>query len=623
MNSHSQSLISFWQVLALAMLFLTAGIWLASALSVLIMNGAHAWGGVAGAYLIETGAAKVMRRCLLGFSIAFLTIFLWHAGWRGWKDCGFTTTDPNWSWRPWHAGLLNGMILGILTMGVMGTLTILAGIHRLYITLSFTSILTKVVVLLLSALLVGFFEETVIRGILFRVLARIWRAWPAAVLSSLVFAVAHFVEPANEAFIGTSFLSVTQAVFISTFTMFWKNPSLAIQFINLSLLGIVLCAFVIRTKTIWLSIGAHAGWVWMIKLHGLITMFYPPAPLVAWLGKRNDFMDSIVATVMLTSLLVWIVTRAANCGRPLHRHGRMWHVLPSEATRFSHWLDSQAQAEAPLSEAPRGKPRGNLLRRSSSGYAGRVFAEPSDLSGEALAKTEAKNAIVSSIATSATEDPPCDKPQDFLAKKGGRVLKASEGCRVTAQAGMVLKEYRPVDGWRGWRFGLRPSRTRRAFLMGRRLADYGIPTPTPIAWAVERRFGLRRADHCLTAELEQTEPLTAWLRRQTTDPTARLNVMRAYGQLTAAFHRNGFFNRDLKHENVLCAIAEPRQLWVVDLDGVRWRGWITRRRATRDLRRVGLSLASAGWSGEHDVAAFFKAYNAVVPARLRREAFPG
>jgi len=560
MNNSSKPVVSFWQVLALAVLFLTAGIWLASALAVLIMNGAHAWGGPVGAYLIEEGAAKVMRRCLLGFSIVFLMIFLWRAGWRGWRDCGFTTTDPDRSWRPWHAGLLNGMILGILTMGIVGTLTILAGIHRLYVTLSLTSILIKVVALLLSALVVGFFEETVVRGILFRVLARIWRAWPAAVLSSLVFAVAHFIEPSNEAFIGTSFLSVTQAVFVSTLTMFWKTPSLALQFINLSLLGIVLCAFVIRTKTIWLSVGAHVAWVWVIQLHGLITMFYPPAPLVVWLGKRNDFMDSFLATVMLAGILVWTVARAANCGQPLrqrqrpHTHRQLWHVLPGEATRFENWLDAQAEAEV----SPK-----------------------------------------------------------------GRVLKAYEGCRVTALAGMVWKEYRPVNGWRGWRFGLRPSRTRRAFLMGRHLADYGIPTPTPIAWAVERRFGLRRADHGITVELEQAEPLTAWLQRQVSDPAMRASVMRAYGQLTAAFHQNGFFNRDLKHENVLCALADPRQLWVVDLDGVRWRGWITRRRAARDLRRVGLSLASAGWSGANDVAAFFKAYNASVSARLRRDRFPG
>ncbi|MFA5044051.1 MAG: lipopolysaccharide kinase InaA family protein, partial [Kiritimatiellia bacterium] len=558
MHSPSQPVISFWQALALAALFLTAGMWLASALSVLIMNGAHAWGGVAGAYLIEEGGAKVMRRCLLGFSIAFLAIFLWRAGWRGWKDCGFTTTDPNRSWRLWHTGLRTGMILGILTMGAIGTLTTLTGIHRLYIDISPTSVLIKAGALLLSALAVGFFEETVVRGILFRVLARIWRAWPAAVLSSIVFAVAHFIEPSREAFVGPSFLSVTNAVFASTFTTFWKIPHLALQFVNLSLLGIVLCAFVIRTQTIWLSVGAHVGWVWMIKLHSMITMFYPPAPLVPWLGKRNDFMDSILATVMLAGLLIWTLARAANCGRPLRLHGRLWHVRPGEETRLGDWLacpparDSQAQAETTLTTDGDGGPSPSM---------------------NSQARTEAP---------------------------GSRVLKAYAGCRVTARAGMVLKEYRPLAGWRGWRFGLRPSRTRRAFLMGRRLADCGIPTPTPIAWFVERRFGLRRSEQVLTAELEHTEPLTAWLQRRVSDPVMRAEVMRAYGRLAAAFHRNGFFNRDLKHENVLCAIADPRQLWVVDLDGVRRRGWITRRRAARDLRRVGLSLAAEGGASAPD-----------------------
>ncbi len=553
MNSPSKPVISFWQILVLVVLFLTAGIWLASALSVLIMNGAHAWGGAVGAYLIEEGADKVMRRCLLGFSIVFLMIFLWRAGWRGWKDCGFTTADPNWSWRPWHAGLLNGLILGILTMGVVGTITILAGIHRLYITIGPLSILIKVLALLLSALAVGFFEETVVRGILFRVLARLWRAWPAAVLSSIVFAVAHFISPANEAYAGGSFLSVTNAVFVSTFTTFGQAPALALKFVNLSLLGIVLCAFVIRTRTIWVSVGAHVGWVWMIKLHGLITMFYPPAPLVPWLGKRNDFMDSILATVMLSSLLIWTVMRAANCGRPLRRRGQLWHVFPDEEAKFKNWLEAHSSPQAP----------------------------------------------------------------------GARVLKAYDGCRVTALDGIVWKEYRPPRGWRSWRFAFRPSRTRRAFLMGHRLAACGIPTSTPIAWSSERRFGMRRADHGITTELVGTESLTAWLQRQTGDPATRATVMRAYGQLAAAFHRNGFFNRDLKHENVLCARTDPGQLWVVDLDGVRWRGWITRRRATRDLRRVGLSLAAEGWSAKPDVDAFFKAYNAAAPARLRRERFPG
>jgi len=84
-------------------------------------------------------------------------------------------------------------------------------------------------------------------------------------------------------------------------------------------------------------------------------------------------------------------------------------IVSKDAVRGGNWQSGKIvfgnelrKEYAVNSEAPRGPDskrsgRGNLLRRSSSGYAGRVFAEP----------CEAKDAI-----------PPCGKPQGFLAKKG-------------------------------------------------------------------------------------------------------------------------------------------------------------------------------------------------------------
>ncbi|MBU0715027.1 MAG: NTP transferase domain-containing protein [Verrucomicrobia bacterium] len=69
-------------------------------------------------------------------------------------------------------------------------------------------------------------------------------------------------------------------------------------------------------------------------------------------------------------------------------------------------------------EASRGdKLRGNLLRRSSLGYAGRVFAEPCDLSGEALAKTEASTAIPAD-SNLRRQGYGGQESKGFLAKKG-------------------------------------------------------------------------------------------------------------------------------------------------------------------------------------------------------------
>ena len=98
--------------------------------------------------------------------------------------------------------------------------------------------------------------------------------------------------------------------------------------------------------------------------------------------------------------------------------------------------------------------------------------------------------------------------------------------------------------------------------------------------------------------------------------------MEAYGNLMAAFHSHGYSNRDLKHENVMCSTEKPWLLWVVDLDGVRKHLFVTRRRAGKDLMRVGKSLASLGWTNEAEINAFFEAYNSQVPARLRRHSFP-
>ncbi len=551
MNRPSSSSASAWQALGAAALFVTLGAWLAAALTVSVLAAARALGGPVHDYLEAAGVAKVMRRCLLAVAIPFLIVFLRRAGWGGWPDCGFSSDDPDGAWRSRRAGLARGFLLGILTMGAIGAVVTLAGIHRLYSELTPAAQAARIAGFLASALAVGLFEETLMRGILFRVLARLWRAWPAAILSSVIFSAAHFVEPAAGSLCGGSFLGNIQSVFLSTLSEFWKQPGLGLRFLNLALLGIVLCAFVIRTKTIWFSVGAHAGWVWMIKAHGLITLFYPPAPLVRWLGKRNDFTDSILATAMLAGLLA--LAARADAGRPRRHLGRRWRLDPRRYDRIARWLDAETDRNGPI---------------------------------------------------------------------GGRVLKQEGGSRVAARAGFVWKQRCPPRGWRGWRFHFRPSRARRAFLLGRRLAGAGFPTPLPAAWCDERRAGLRRAEHLITAELTEAEPLTDWLRRRSADPAESRSALAAYGRLAAAFHRAGYFNRDLKHENVMIARSDPGRLWVVDLDGVRRRPWLTRRRAARDLRRIGLSLAAEGRAGPVETAAFFEAYNAAAPARLRRATFP-
>lgn len=86
------------------------------------------------------------------------------------------------------------------------------------------------------------------------------------------------------------------------------------------------------------------------------------------------------------------------------------------------------------------------------------------------------------------------------------------------------------------------------------------------------------------------------------------------------FHAGNYSNRDLKHENVMVGVDQ--RLWAVDMDGIRKKIRITRRRAARDLFRIGDCLAKFNRAEPPDVQAFFSGYNRLVPPRLRRHDFP-
>ncbi|MBU4246787.1 MAG: CPBP family intramembrane metalloprotease [Verrucomicrobia bacterium] len=550
---HKQIPLSFLEAIGLSVLFLTVGVWGAAVTTMALMALVQHIGGAFSAYLMETGADRVMRRCLMGWAALFIIVLLKRAGWRGWRDCGFSIRDPEVSAYPVWGYVLVGISLGLITMGGLSLMTLLLDLRVVTPVAMVSEGIRRAISFIGSGIAVAVIEETVCRGMLFRVLARNWSKWPAALLTSALFALAHFLSPDPQSFHGASFFQSSINVYISTYTVTDLTPANLRTFVNLTLLGILFSGFVVRTRTIWLSIGLHAAWVWGIKFFHLWTAAAPNVAPTLWLGQRSDFMDSLAVTGMMVVLIAWAFSRPRRVGSVMRHQDLCWRVLPAERESLLGWLNQYYD-------------NGGL--------------------------------------------------------KKGVVLKDHDGSRVMAQAGRVLKFYELKQGWAGVRFAIRPSRARRAFLLGRDLRALGIPTPRPMAWMVSRRFGLLQAEALIIVEAIGAEPLTDWLLRNAGDPSVRAGVMAAYGRLTAMVHQAGYSNRDMKHDNVMCSISNPVILQVIDLDGMRHLYWISRRRAGRDLMRVGKSLASLGWSGEADVRAFFDAYNAGVPPRLRRHVFP-
>jgi len=207
-------------------------------------------------------------------------------------------------------------------------------------------------------------------------------------------------------------------------------------------------------------------------------------------------------------------------------------------------------------------------------------------------------------------------------EKPENLLKDDRGSRVATVDGLVLKESTARKGRSVVRFGLRRSGSRRAFRLGRRLAECGVSTPLPLAWATVRRFGLRLKDYLVTEHVESHVSLKDKLDKCRENADERRRLMELLGRLLASFHVNGFSNRDMKDTNILVVESANPRLWAVDLDGVRRLRWITRRRAMRDFWPIVRSLKAHGYGDIGDQAGLLGGYGAVVPSRLRLDNFP-
>ena len=79
-------------------------------------------------------------------------------------------------------------------------------------------------------------EELMLRGYAFQVLVEGMGAWPAVIITSVLFALAHL-----------------------------GNPNIdALALVNIGLAGVILAGVYLRTRSLWVAIGLHWAWNWVM-----------------------------------------------------------------------------------------------------------------------------------------------------------------------------------------------------------------------------------------------------------------------------------------------------------------------------------------------------------------------
>jgi membrane protease YdiL (CAAX protease family) len=201
------------------------------------------------------------------------------------------------TWKQRLTHLACGLLTGALVLGVLGVILELTGVVIPRETgFSAGKLFSKA---LISALGAGVVEELIFRGLVLGLWLRACSVGTAWIGSSLMFSFVHFLSPPIGMQIadprswhaGLEMLGATLGHF--------ANPLFFItNFTTLALLGLLLGWCRIRTSSLWLPIGLHAGLVFTLKTFSISRSLDLESPFYPWL-IGNDLKSGVLPLVFL------------------------------------------------------------------------------------------------------------------------------------------------------------------------------------------------------------------------------------------------------------------------------------------------------------------------------------
>jgi len=244
-------------------------------------------------FLAEYDFEKFFHRALLIGLIVLLWPFLRSLKIRSWHELGLAPNEHRS--RDFFAGLF----LAIVPLLCCGALLIFFHGYSIRNTVRWSATGN----LLLASVFVPLIEELFFRGLVLGIFLRSSTRSAAIVLSSVLFAIVHFLkapEESSDAVTWASgFISIAHA-----FDQF-REPLLVLGgFATLFLLACVLADARIQTRSLELAIGLHCGWIFAAGLFSIVARQRNID--LPWVGK-----SLLVGIVPLSvALLTWVLVRA-------------------------------------------------------------------------------------------------------------------------------------------------------------------------------------------------------------------------------------------------------------------------------------------------------------------------
>jgi CAAX protease family protein len=235
------------------------------------------------------------HRALLLGALIFLWPFLRWLRIKGAHDLGLAKN------RHWLRDLALGFVISAVPVICCEIVLVQSGIYSMRDIWSWEAV-GKVT---LTAAVVPLIEESLFRGFFLGVLLRGLRRWPAIILSAAIFSIIHFLKAPDQTTTSvqwsSGFVSLAHA-----FDQFGEPMLVLAGFTTLFVIGLILADTRILTRSLWLPIGLHAGWILASSVFAKVARRELLA--LPWLGKSMliGLVPLGVCLVSWALLRVWL-----------------------------------------------------------------------------------------------------------------------------------------------------------------------------------------------------------------------------------------------------------------------------------------------------------------------------
>ncbi len=241
---------------------------------------------------------RILSRLVMIFSL-LAVIFFARPRLKDFEKFGFAAR------KNWHGLLFQGYVTGFLTLTILTVVEILLGGRRIaanfepWWQMGFRSIEYFFV-----SLMIGTTEEFFFRGFLFTEIRKRFSSAVSLLAANLIYSALHFFRggghavPPNPDFRDSLKVIAHLADPFLTPSEWWPT------FLGLFLFGLVLSYAFLKTGSLFLSIGLHAGSVFFLKIDNWFIASMPQAsPLV--FGDKN-LQSCLLGWIFIGFLFLWL-----------------------------------------------------------------------------------------------------------------------------------------------------------------------------------------------------------------------------------------------------------------------------------------------------------------------------